>query len=81
MIKSSKKLLDNDGRLVIISFHSGEDRVVKHTADNVGFKPLNDVIISAKDDELLINQRARSAKLRAYIKNNKWNYANKCKII
>ncbi len=54
------------GRLVVITFHSLEDRVVKHT-----FRKLETVRvltrrpIVAGDDEVARNPRARSAKLRA----------------
>jgi len=54
------------GRLVVITFHSLEDRVVKHT-----FRKLETVRvltrrpIVAGDEEVARNPRARSAKLRA----------------
>jgi 16S rRNA (cytosine1402-N4)-methyltransferase len=54
------------GRLAVITFHSLEDRVVKHT-----FRRLETVRVLTKrpivagDDEVARNPRARSAKLRA----------------
>ncbi|MBD0268701.1 MAG: 16S rRNA (cytosine(1402)-N(4))-methyltransferase, partial [Cyanobacteria bacterium Co-bin8] len=52
-------------RLAIISFHSLEDRIVKHAIKG---SPLLSVVtkkpIIATDDEIQQNPRARSAKLR-----------------
>jgi 16S rRNA (cytosine1402-N4)-methyltransferase len=61
------KLLAPGGRLVVISFHSGEDAIVKNFfkekikegAKNLSFKP-----ILAGEEEISINRRARSAKMR-----------------
>lgn len=60
------------GRLVIITFHSLEDRIVKHTfraLANHAAGPLLRILtkkpIVAGDEERLRNPRARSAKLRA----------------
>jgi 16S rRNA (cytosine1402-N4)-methyltransferase len=62
------KKLAPKGRMVIISFHSVEDRIVKQyfkqkkqegVAEIITKKPL-----TASDAELLINRRSRSAKLR-----------------
>ncbi|MBD2260203.1 16S rRNA (cytosine(1402)-N(4))-methyltransferase RsmH [Pseudanabaena sp. FACHB-2040] len=57
--------LEPGGRLAIISFHSLEDRIVKHAIKG---SPLLSVVtkkpIIATDDEIQQNPRARSAKLR-----------------
>lgn len=54
------------GVAAIISFHSLEDRAVKHTfRDEGSLVPLSKKPIVASDDEAARNPRARSAKLRA----------------
>jgi 16S rRNA (cytosine1402-N4)-methyltransferase len=58
-------------RLVVITFHSLEDRVVKHTlrkldrGGEAGIKVLTKKPLTAGDEETGRNPRARSAKLRA----------------
>jgi 16S rRNA (cytosine1402-N4)-methyltransferase len=58
------------GRLVVITFHSLEDRIVKHTmralpAEDAGVRVLTKKPLVASDEERERNPRARSAKLRA----------------
>jgi 16S rRNA (cytosine1402-N4)-methyltransferase len=53
------------GKAAIISFHSLEDRRVKQAfRDNPELRPLTKKPIVATDEELQLNPRARSAKLR-----------------
>jgi 16S rRNA (cytosine1402-N4)-methyltransferase len=58
-------------RLVVITFHSLEDRIVKHTlraldrGGEAGIKVLTKKPLAAGDEEVARNPRARSAKLRA----------------
>jgi len=62
--------LREGGRVVVISFHSLEDRIVKHTfralerADAI-LRVLTKRPVVPGDEELERNPRARSAKLRA----------------
>ncbi|MFA5910110.1 MAG: 16S rRNA (cytosine(1402)-N(4))-methyltransferase RsmH [Vicinamibacterales bacterium] len=62
------------GRLALISFHSLEDRVVKHTlrdlarGDEAAIKVLTKHPVIAGDAEAAVNPRARSAKLRAAVR-------------
>ena len=83
------ELLRPGGRLAVITFHSLEDREVKHCfkehvkreeslpqggAKTVGKKPfvklLNKKAIAASDQEIRMNPRARSAKLRVVERTN-----------
>jgi 16S rRNA (cytosine1402-N4)-methyltransferase len=60
------KLLKPGGRLAVITFHSLEDRVVKHTFRRLAFvRILTKRPIVAGEQEVARNPRARSAKLRA----------------
>ena len=62
-------VLNPNGRLVIISFHSLEDRIVKVFFKNSGQKILTKKVVLASDGEIKINPRSNSAKLRALEKN------------
>lgn len=64
-------LLKPSGRLVVVSFHSGEDRIVKRFFKaNEILKILTKRPLVAQESELNQNPRARSAKLRAAEKND-----------
>ncbi len=52
------------GRVAILSFHSLEDRRVKHAFRSTDFRALTKKPIIADDEEIAKNPRARSAKLR-----------------
>ncbi len=59
-------LLKPGGRLVVVSFHSGEDRIVKRfLRSREDLEILTKKPLTAKDLEISSNPRARSAKLRA----------------
>ncbi len=74
-IFKSVELLAPSGRLVIITFHSLEDRVVKHAFrqlkdDGYGFLPVKKPILPSRE-EIVRNPRSRSAKMRIFEKNEK----------
>lgn len=74
-LEQALKILEPGGRLVVISFHSLEDRIVKNffrpTADQPWagrIKALTKKPVTPSEDEMRANPRSRSAKLRAAIK-------------
>ncbi len=85
LLQQSAEVIKPGGKLVVMSYHSLEDRLVKHymrsgtfdgevRKDFFGnplrpFKPLAGMPIVPSDDEIKTNTRARSAKLRIAIRN------------
>lgn len=67
VLPQAVNLLRPGGRLVIISFHSLEDRIIKNfmRANTHSLTILTDKPIMASPEEVARNPRARSAKLRA----------------
>ncbi len=70
-LKTGVSLLNEGGRIVVISFHSLEDRIAKFTFREYASQPERVLRILTKkplvpgDEEVEDNPRARSAKLRA----------------
>jgi 16S rRNA (cytosine1402-N4)-methyltransferase len=63
-LEAAAKLLIPGGRLVVLSYHSLEDRIVKHAFKTPPLKPLSKKPLRAEGAEVAANPRARSAKLR-----------------
>jgi 16S rRNA (cytosine1402-N4)-methyltransferase len=67
-LHSAIQHLAPQGRLAVITFHSGEDRIVKHLfksyADTDVISLVHKKPLAPTRDEILSNSRARSAKLR-----------------
>ncbi len=64
-VQAAWNALKVDGTLVVISFHSLEDRVVKFALREAQWKALTKRPLVPTDEEIARNPRSRSAKLRA----------------
>jgi 16S rRNA (cytosine1402-N4)-methyltransferase len=69
LLEAAPRVLKPGGRLVVISFHSLEDRIVKDAMraglkDNI-YRVLTKKPVTASEDEVERNPRSRSAKMRA----------------
>ena len=67
------ELLESGGKLVVLSFHSLEDKIVKEAFINFEKQNMGKIItkkpITASEEEVNINPRSKSAKLRVFEKN------------
>ncbi len=69
LLEAAPRVLKPGGRLVVISFHSLEDRIVKDAtrdgAQHGTYRLLTKKPVTATEEEIESNPRSRSAKLRA----------------
>ncbi|HJY63330.1 MAG TPA: 16S rRNA (cytosine(1402)-N(4))-methyltransferase RsmH [Ignavibacteria bacterium] len=64
-IDDSAEILEEGGRIVIVSYHSLEDRIVKNKfRSNENLRVITKKPVEASEEEISKNTRARSAKLR-----------------
>jgi len=69
VLPQALQILEPGGRLVVISFHSLEDRIVKNFfKNNLNINLLTKKPVVPTRQEIIINPRSRSAKLRAATK-------------
>ncbi|WP_372519116.1 16S rRNA (cytosine(1402)-N(4))-methyltransferase RsmH [Candidatus Ruminimicrobiellum ovillum] len=65
MLNSIANVLNTGARAAILTYHSLEDRIVKQNfKENINLKIINKKVITAGEEEIKINPRSRSAKLR-----------------
>ncbi|MBI2451064.1 MAG: 16S rRNA (cytosine(1402)-N(4))-methyltransferase RsmH [Parcubacteria group bacterium] len=71
-LEAAYEVLDKNGKIAVISFHSLEDRIVKNFFRDGSKEEMIKIItkkpIRPSEEEIIKNPRARSAKLRAAIK-------------
>jgi 16S rRNA (cytosine1402-N4)-methyltransferase len=69
LLEAAPRLLKPRGRLVVISFHSLEDRIAKDSLRDGAKKEIWEILtrkpVTAGEEEIERNPRSRSAKLRA----------------
>jgi 16S rRNA (cytosine1402-N4)-methyltransferase len=69
LLKAAPRLVKPGGRVVVISFHSLEDRIVKDALRDGAKAGVYEVLtkkpVTATNEEIYRNPRSRSAKLRA----------------
>jgi 16S rRNA (cytosine1402-N4)-methyltransferase len=69
LLEAAPKLLKPSARLVVISFHSLEDRIAKDSLREGAQKGIWEILtkkpVTAGEEEMERNPRSRSAKLRA----------------
>jgi 16S rRNA (cytosine1402-N4)-methyltransferase len=68
LLTQAPGLIRPGGRMSVVSFHSLEDRRVKNAFRGEEWEPITKKPVVATDDEVAVNPRARSAKLRSALR-------------
>lgn len=63
-LNQALNLLSTAGKICVVTFHSLEDRMVKNFSKALGSSVKVEKVIKPSDDEVRLNPRSRSAKLR-----------------
>jgi 16S rRNA (cytosine1402-N4)-methyltransferase len=76
LLEAAARVIAPGGTIAVISFHSLEDRIVKQALrDGTVWQPLTKKPLTASDEEVADNPRARSAKLRAARRIDPWGFS------
>ncbi|SBO29930.1 Ribosomal RNA small subunit methyltransferase H [Anaplasma phagocytophilum] len=70
-LEAASQIVGVGGKIIVTSFHSLEDRIVKHKFNALrekGFQLINKKAIKPTEEEISENTRSRSAKLRGIVK-------------
>ncbi len=71
-LKASISVINNNGMIIVVSYHSLEDRIVKHTFRQWKQEGLGNILtrkpVIPTDEEIEKNSKARSAKMRVFQK-------------
>jgi len=72
ILKISPQILNKNSKIIIVAFHSLEDRIIKNFFKNNYFRIITKKPITPSENEIKNNPRSRSAKLR--VAERIWNF-------